>query len=118
MALTLKEADLGDAPSGATLAFSVSAAQGFSADAALDCETKRVASWESVEIAGKTTEEDLVPNGLYTLQVSLAFRSKETVTANLQFAITANGKELNRKSLSFDGQNKDVGRAVVFVNIA
>jgi hypothetical protein len=117
MALTLKEADLGDAPSGATLSFSVSAAKGFSADAMLDCEMKHVGSWESVELAGKTVEEDLVPKGLYTLQVSIAFRSKETVTANLEFAIAANGKQLKKKPLSFSGQNKDVGRAVVFVNI-
>ncbi|HKE93885.1 MAG TPA: hypothetical protein VKB34_06245, partial [Povalibacter sp.] len=61
MARTLGEADLGNAASGATLAFSIPAAKGFSADAALDQEMKRVAAWESIEISGMTTEENLVP---------------------------------------------------------
>jgi hypothetical protein len=117
MALTLKEADLGDAPVSTTLSFSVSSAKGFSADAMLDCELKHVGSWESVELAGKTVEEDLVPKGLYTLQISIAFRSKQESTADLDFEILEDGAQLKKKKLSFSGKSKDVGRAIVFVNI-
>jgi hypothetical protein len=117
MALTLKEADLGDAPVSGTLTFSVSAPKGFTADATLDCEMRRVGAWESVEIAGKTVSEDLVPKGLYTLQISLAFRSKQASSADLDFEMLDNGTRLSKKKLTFSGKNKDVGRAVVFINI-
>ena len=117
MKLQLKEARLGTAPPGSTLVFSISEGKGFSVNAMLDCDMKVVASWESIEIAGETTREVLLPTGLYMLQVSIAYRGNEPVDVVMDFSIESGEEVLKSKRLSFSGKKPDIGRALADVRI-
>jgi hypothetical protein len=88
MTLQLKEARLGTAPPGSVITFRITGDKGFSANALLEADMKVVATWESVEIAGgQLIEEKLVPKGIYTLQVSIAYRSTDPVDVTIDFSI-------------------------------
>ena len=115
--LQLREARLGAAPPGSTLAFTLNKDKGFSVNALLECNMRVVATWESIEIAGVTTQEVLLPTGVYTLQVSIAYRGAEPADVELECSLIDDGITLKSKQLQFSGKKPDIGRAIVLLRI-
>ena len=97
--------------------FTVADGKGFSANALLECDMKLVASWESIEIVGTTVQEPLIPTGLYTLQISIAYRSTTPVDVTVDCSIVSDGVALKSKRLTFSGKKPDIGRAIAVVRI-
>lgn len=115
----LRTAELGSAPPRSVLRFDVPAAKGFVANAILECNLKVVSSWESVEIAGKRVEEELIPKGQYTLQISIAYTKTTATSVDIEVGVADTaGAVLAKKTLSFSGRKGDIGRSVGFLTIA
>lgn len=113
----IREARLGKAPPNSTIRFTIPKNGGYLVEATMSLGTKTVAAWQSTEILGKTTEELLLPAGLYTLQVDVIFNKQEVADVTLEFSIHSGGKQLNRDTTRFTGKNPDIGRAFAMVRI-
>jgi hypothetical protein len=116
--LQLKQARLGTAPPGSVLTFRVAPGAGFSVNAVLDCDMDPAARWRPIEVGnGQTIEEPLLPTGVYTLQVSIAYRSNKPVDVVMDFSLSKDGEVLKSKQLTFTGQKPDIGRALTIFRI-
>jgi hypothetical protein len=117
MAMTLKEVDFGEVDSGSVFKIEVPPAQGFFANALLTRDGKKVASWESDELTGQVVERKASAAGDYTLRVTLAFTGRDAVAVAIKLTATLPDSSLVTKTLSFTGQNGDIGRAKVFAEV-
>lgn len=113
MKLHLKRVHFGIAAVGSKLAFRIAPAKGFTVTAALDCDSKVVASWEWVELKdGQTVEETLVPKGTYTLTLSVILTATAAATAEIAVSLNA-----TKKTMKITGQKPDIGKALAVVFI-
>ena len=115
--LQLREAYLGSRLTGARLAVRIPPAEGFVAQALLECESHPhpVASWQSQEIAGRDVEEILEVAGRYALHVTIVFNSETATRVGLSFRLIEGSS--TTQSLELCGQAGDVQRAVVFADV-
>lgn len=113
----IRLAQLGQAPAKSVLRFKIPKNGGYVVEATLFLGTKVVAAWQSVEILGKTTEEKLIPKGVYSLQVEVIFTKPEASDVTLTFSMHSDGQELSRDTTRFTGKKPDQGRAIAMVRI-
>jgi hypothetical protein len=99
------------------LAVRIPTAEGFVAQALLQCESHPhpVASWQSVEIVGRSTEEILEVPGRYALHVTLIYTTAQPVRVTLSFRLALGSS--TTQMLELTGKLGDVQRAVAFVHI-
>ena len=76
-----------------------------------------VAAWESIEILGKTTEEVLIPKGLYTLQIDVVFTKTASSSVQLVFVTLDDDVQLKRRTLTFTGVTPEIGRALAILRV-
>jgi hypothetical protein len=102
---------------GAHLAVRIPPADGFVAQALLECESHPhpVASWQSVEIAGRNTEEILEVPGRYALHVTIIFTAAEPAPVTLHFRLMHGSS--TTQVIELTGKAGDVRRAVVFADV-
>lgn len=102
---------------GAHLAVRIPPAEGFVAQALLECESHPhpVASWQSVEIAGRNTEEILEVAGRYALHVTIIFTAVQPVHVTLHFRLMHGSS--NTQVIQLTGKSGEVRRAVVFADV-
>jgi hypothetical protein len=113
------ECFLDTAPPNTTLRFTIPKTGGYVADATLFQGTKMVASWESIEILGKTTEEELIPTGLYTLMINVTFTKPEKATVTMEFSThDEDGAELDKDTTRLSGKKPVIGRSMTTLMIA
>ena len=113
----IRESRLGGAPPGATLRFTIPKNGGYTVEATLFLESKVVAAWESIEILGKTTEEVLIPKGLYTLQIDIVFTKTASSSVQLVFMTLDEDVQLRRRTLTFTGNTPEIGRALAILRV-
>lgn len=109
--LHLDNTHLGSGSSGSKLSFKVKTGSGFVVNAMLDCDMKVVATWESVEIIGKTASEALVPKGMYTLQLSVVYTTAKESEFIVDFTFDTK-KGPMKDTLTLTGKRPDIGRAL------
>jgi hypothetical protein len=92
-------------------------AAGFIAQALLECESHPhpVASWQSEEIVGRTTEEILEVPGRYALHVTIIYTTLELVRVALSFRLASGSS--TTQVIELTGKLGEVQRAVAFVHI-
>ena len=111
MQLHLKRVHFGMAPAGSALAFKVESAAGAAVKAALDCDSKEIATWEWADLRdGQSIEHTLADEGTYTLTVMVPFTAPAAGTANL--VVSINDKQ---KTITLTGQQPDIGKALAAV---
>ena len=113
----IREARLGSAPPRATLRFFIPKNGGSTVDARLSLESDTVASWKSSEILGKTTEEELLPKGLYSLEVNVAFTKSQQAQVDLEFSTLFRGNPIRRRVVSLSGTKDDLARVFAILRI-
>lgn len=113
----IQEARLGRAPPKATLRFTIPRNGGYTVEATLFQGTKPVASWESREILGKTTDEELLPTGIYTLLVDVVFTKTDQSDVTLEFSSHFGDQQLRRELTRFKGVKGDIGRTLAMLRI-
>jgi hypothetical protein len=113
----LREAYLGSRTPGSCLAVRIPPAEGFVAQALLECEAHPypVASWQSDEIVGRSTEEILEVPGRYALHVTIIYTSATPVRVALSFRLASGSS--TTQMLELTGKLGEVQRAIAFVNI-
>lgn len=112
--LHLREAHLGSRTLGACLAVRIPPADGFIAQALLECEAHQhpVASWQSPEIVGRSTEEILEIPGRYALHVTIIFTAAAPVRVALSFRLALGSSTTQVVELT--GKLGDVQHAIAF----
>lgn len=102
---------------GARLSVRIPPAEGFVAQALLECESHPhpVASWQSLELAGRTTEEILEAAGRYALHVTIIFTNVGPVRVSLSFGLVQGSA--TTQVLELTGTVGEVQRAVVFADV-
>jgi hypothetical protein len=115
--LELREAHLGSRTPGSCLAVRIPPTAGFIAQALLQCESHPhpVASWQSEEIIGRTTEEILEVPGRYALHVTIIYTTLELVRVALSFRLASGSS--TTQVIELTGKLGEVQRAVAFAHI-
>jgi hypothetical protein len=108
----LDNTHLGSGPPGSKLSFKVKTGDGFVVNAMLDCDMKVVATWESVEIVGKTLSETLLPKGTYTLQLSIAYTTAKESELAVDFTFDNNKPQPVKDTIKLTGKRPAIGRAI------
>jgi hypothetical protein len=108
----LDNTHLGSGPPDSKLSFKVKAGTGFVVNAMLDCDMKVVATWESVEIVGKTASEVLLPKGMYTLQLSVAYTTTKDSDFVVDFTFDNKKVQPMKDTLELTGKRPDIGRVL------
>jgi hypothetical protein len=113
----IKETRLGSAPPEAVLRFVIPKNGGYTVEATLFLESRVVSMWASSEILGKTTDQALIPQGLYTLQIDIVFTKNEEAEVKLEFSTRFDDVQLQRRTLTFKGKRPEIARALALVRI-
>lgn len=113
----LREAHLGSRMPGSCLAVRIPPAVGFVAQALLECESHPhpVASCQSEEIVGRSTEEILEVPGRYALHVTIIYTTAEPVRVSLSFRLALGSS--TTQVIELTGKRGDVQRAIAFATV-
>jgi hypothetical protein len=116
----LAEARLGVAPPNSILRFTIPRNGGYVTEAVLLQGTKVAASWESIEILGKTTDVVLTPTANYTLMIDVTFTRAEKSEVILEFSShkSKDAPPLRKATTGFSGKKPQIGRSFTFIRIA
>src|SRR5262245_46874498 len=113
----MAEARLGSGPPGTILRFTIPKNGGYVVEATLLQGVKPVASWESIEILGKTTNVELIPVANYTLMIDVVFTKPDASEVTLEFS-SHNGDQLIRRAKTqFSGKKPQIGRSLTAIRV-
>ncbi len=113
----IREVRLGSAPPGSILRFVIPRNGGYTVEATLFQGTRPVAVWEASEILGKTTDQELIPKALYTLQIDVVFTKNVQAEVKLEFSTHAEGVQLKRRTITVSGKRPDITRVLAMVGV-
>lgn len=113
----IREVRLGSAPPGSILRFVIPRNGGYTVEATLFQGTRPVAVWEASEILGKTTDQELIPKALYTLQIDVVFTKNVQGEVKLEFSTHAEGIQLKRRTITISGKRPEITRVLAMVGV-
>jgi hypothetical protein len=118
MNLHLDRFHFGLATSGAVLQFRVRNGAGFAVRAVLDCEMSTVARWEWIELQdAQLVQETLVPPGIYTLELDVAFLGPQPTQVLIDVAVNERSAQLILPR-GAPGNRPDIGRGLAVVIVS